>query len=147
MAEASIRAALIGDAPQISELITELGYPTVSEAMRDRLAVILTDPNYATFVADAGRIVVGVAGGVLSRYYEKDGVYARIAVLAVSSTARGQGIGAQLVQAVERWAVTKGAREVYVNSGLHRDEAHRFYERNGYARTGYRFFKQLNDTR
>jgi GNAT superfamily N-acetyltransferase len=147
MADAGIRDAQIGDAPQISELITELGYPTASEAMRDRLAMILIDPDYATFVASAGAAVVGVAGGTLSRYYEKDGVYARIAVLAVSSMARGQRIGAQLVQAVERWAAAKGAREVYVNSGLHRDEAHRFYERNGYARTGYRFFKQLNDTR
>jgi GNAT superfamily N-acetyltransferase len=141
MAGVDIRDAVIGDAEQIGQLITELGYPTSSEAMRDRLAIILADPSYATFVADTDGGVVGVAGAALSWYYEKDGRYARLAVLAVSSTARGLGIGRQLVQAIERWAATQGAREVFVNSGFHRGEAHAFYERCGYSRTGFRFVK------
>lgn len=139
-----IRDAVIGDAEQVAKLITELGYPTPFEAMRDRLTMILADPNYATFVADTGGDVVGVAGATLSRYYEKDGLYSRLVVLVVSSTARGLGIGGQLVQAVERWSTTKGAREVVVNSGLHRGEAHHFYEGCGYARTGFRFVKQMD---
>lgn len=140
----SIRDAVMDDAEPVGQLITELGYPTTAEAMRNRLAMILTDPSYATFVADTGTGVVGVAGGTLDRYYEKDGIYSRLAVLAVSSTARGLGIGSQLVQAVERWAAGKGAREVFVNSGLHRIEAHGFYERCGYTRTGFRFVKPMN---
>ncbi len=134
----------MGDAEQVSQLITELGYPTTLEAMRERLSRILTDPNYATFVADRDGDVVGVAGATLSWYYEKDGMYSRLAVLAVSSTARGLGIGGQLVQAIEAWTTAKGVREVFVNSGLHRGDAHRFYERCGYSRTGFRFVKQLN---
>jgi len=134
----------MGDAERVSQLITELGYPTTFEAMRDRLSRILTDPNYATFVADRDGDVVGVAGATLSWYYEKDGMYSRLAVLAVSSTARGLGIGGQLVQATEAWAIAKGVREVFVNSGLHRGDAHRFYERCGYSQTGFRFVKQLN---
>ena len=31
------------------------------------------------------------------------------------------------------------------NSALHRGDAHGFYERRQYVRTGYRFVKQLND--
>lgn len=137
----------MGDAEQVAQLITELGYPTTFEAMRDRLSTILADPSYATFVADAGGDVVGVAGAAFSWYYEKDGMYSRLLVLAVSSTTRGLGIGGELVQAVERWAIAKGAREVVVNSGLHRSDAHRFYERCGYSRTGFRFVKQLGAQR
>lgn len=144
MADAKVRAAAIGDAEQVSQLITELGYPTTLEAMRERLSRILSDPNYATFVADKDGDVVGVAGATLSWYYEKDGMYSRLAVLAVSATARGLGIGGQLVQATEAWTTAKGVREVFVNSGLHRGDAHRFYERCGYSRTGFRFVKQLN---
>jgi N-acetylglutamate synthase-like GNAT family acetyltransferase len=144
MADAKVRTAIMGDAEQVSQLITELGYPTTLEAMRERLSRILTDPNYATFVADRDGDVVGVAGATLSWYYEKDGMYSRLAVLAVSSTARGLGIGGQLVQAIEAWTTAKGVREVFVNSGLHRGDAHRFYERCGYSRTGFRFVKQLN---
>jgi GNAT superfamily N-acetyltransferase len=144
MASVNIRDAVLGDAEPIGKLITELGYPTTSEAMWDRLTIILNDPNYATFVADAGGSVIGVAGAILSWYYEKDGLYSRLAVLAVSSTARGLGIGGQLVQAVEHWAASKGAREVFVNSGFHRGDAHGFYERCGYSRTGFRFVKRLD---
>lgn len=144
MASTGIRDAVIGDAGPVGDLITELGYPTTPEAMRDRLAMILSDPGYTTLVADTGGNVVGVAGASLDLYYEKDGLYSRLLVLAVSLEARGQGIGDQLIQAIERWAASKGAREVFVNSGLHRVEAHGFYERCGYSRTGFRFVKQLD---
>lgn len=36
-----------------------------------------------------------------------------------------------------------GVKDVRVSSGLHREEAHRFYEAAGYAKTGYRFRKVL----
>lgn len=144
MADVEIRDAVMGDAEQVSKLVTELGYPTTVEAMRNRLATILIDPNYATLVADTAGAVVGVAGAILSRYYEKDGIYSRLAVLAVSSTAQGLGIGGKLVEAIESWSTAKGAREVFVNSGLHRGRAHDFYERCGYSRTGFRFVKELN---
>jgi GNAT superfamily N-acetyltransferase len=145
MEHSLIRAATIDDAQRVSQLMTELGYPTTVEAMRDRLEAIVADPNYATFVADTKACVVGVAGATLGKHYEKDGVYCQLLVLAVSSTARGQGTGSRLVEAVERWAESKGARAIVVNSALHRGDAHRFYERRKYARTGYRFVKQLNE--
>ena len=140
-----VRSAVVADAERVSLLITELGYPTNDEAMRNRLAVILGDPDYATFVAESGTNVIGVAGGSLDWYYEKDGRYSRILVLAVSSSARGIGIGSQLVSAIEQWAGSNGAREVFVNSGVQRKDAHRFYERCGYSRTGFRFVKRLTD--
>jgi GNAT superfamily N-acetyltransferase len=138
-----VRDAVIEDAEAIGRLITELGYPTTHEEMRQRLVTILADAAYGTFVADAGANVVGVTAASLGRYYEKDGVYSRLLVLAVSSTVQGLGIGSRLVEAVERWSVARGARDVIVTSALRRVEAHGFYERRGYARTGYRFVKQL----
>ena len=138
-----IRNAVIGDAAMVARLITDLGYPTTAAEMTDRLEMILSDPNYITVVAEFNGEVVGVAGATIARYYEKDGLYSRLVVLAVSSTARGLGIGRQLVEAVERWSTGKGARECFVNSGLHRSEAHGFYERCGYPRNGFRFVKQL----
>lgn len=88
-----VRDAVLEDAEDVAKLITELGYPTIPEAMRERLAMILADPIYATFVADTGGGVVGVAGAALGRYYEKDGIYSRLVVLAVSASARGMGPG------------------------------------------------------
>jgi GNAT superfamily N-acetyltransferase len=131
------------DAAAIGELMTELGYPTTAEAMRDRLKAVASDPGYVTLVAETDDGVVGVIGGTTGHYYEKDGVYARLLVLSVSSTSRGTGIGAQLVDALERWALSRGARDIVVNSAFHRARAHAFYERCGYARTGLRLVKTL----
>jgi GNAT superfamily N-acetyltransferase len=64
-------------------------------------------------------------------------------VLAVSSQSRGSGIGAELVTALERWAVSRGARDIIVNSAFRRTRAHAFYERLGYAGTGVRLVKRL----
>jgi GNAT superfamily N-acetyltransferase len=133
----------IGDAERISELVNELGYPTTIAEMSSRLSMILTDPDYVTYVAEVDSCVVGIAGATLGRYYERNGIYSRLVILAVSSAARG--IGSELVAAIESWSITKGAHEMFVNSGLHRNDAHRFYERCGYQRTGYRFVKQLGE--
>ena len=143
----SIRDADSGDAESIAALVSGLGYPTTADAMRQRLATILADSTYCTLVAEQARTVVGVAGATINHYYERDGVYARIAALAVSPDSQRRGIGTALVQAVERWSLTHGAHEVFVNSGTQRREAHQFYERHGYAATGLRFVKALDHAR
>jgi GNAT superfamily N-acetyltransferase len=143
MEPAIIRQAEADDAGRVAELMTELGYPTTTEGMTERLSAILSDPHYLTLVAATDAGIAGVGGARLGRYYEKDGRYAQLVVLSVAATARGRGIGAQLVEAIERWAAANGARDVVVTSALHRAEAHGFYERRGYLRTGFRFVKQL----
>ncbi len=139
----SIREATATDAPAIAELISELGYPTTPLEMAERLAGIAGEPAYRTLVAVAGANVVGVAGIGLGRYYERNGLYARLLVLAVRTGERGGGIGRGLADAAERWAAAQGARAMIVNTGRQRLEAHRFYERQGYVATGFRFVKEL----
>ena len=138
-----IRSAAKADAAAIAELMTELGYPTTAEAMRDRLNALMPDVSYVTLVAETDGHIVGMIGGTTGYYYEKDGLYARLLVLCVSSQARGSGIGAQLVDALEQWAVSRGARDIVVNSAFHRTRAHAFYERLGYVGTGVRMVKTL----
>jgi GNAT superfamily N-acetyltransferase len=143
MSMLEVRPIRLEDAPVAAGLITELGYPTEVEAMTSRLTAILADPDYATFVAERSGSVVGVAGVAVDWFYERDGRYGRLLVLVVSATARGTGIGTRLVEVVERWATDRGARGIVVNSALHRHDTHGFYERRGYARTGFRFVKPL----
>jgi len=44
--------------------------------------------------------------------------------------------------AAERWARGHGAAQLHLTTGLHRDDAHRFYERLGYERTGTRYVRK-----
>ena len=139
----SIRDAEEADAGVIAELISQLGYPTLEFEMIERLARVRVDPQYRTLVAEVGTVVVGVAGVGLAPFYEHNGTYCRLLVLAVDDKHRRHGVGQQLVQAAEDWAAGRGAAAMVVNSSHHRHDAHRFYERAGYKSTGVRFVKTL----
>ncbi len=139
----SIREATLDDAAPIANLVTALGYPSNAGDMRERLAGLLADPVYVTLVAENGGEIAGVAGACMARFYEKNGVYARLVALVVSEESHGRGVGASLVRAVERWANGKGAVEIFLNSGVQREGARRFYEKLGYRVTGVRFSKEL----
>ena len=143
MADVVVRDAALSDAEPVAELITQLGYPTTPAEMAQRFAGLLADPGYATFVAEHRSSVIGVVGGAIARYYEKNGLYARLVVLAVSEKSRGLGVGASLVRAIEHWAIERGTVEILVNSGSHRVDAHRFYQSHGYRQTGIRLVKGL----
>jgi GNAT superfamily N-acetyltransferase len=138
------REATLADAAAIAGLVSQLGYPTGPADMLDRLASILAKADYATFVADLSRGVVGVVGVRLGDYYERTGVYAQVVLLSVEAAAQRCGVGRALLTAAENWARDRGAGAVLVQSGHQRFDAHAFYEHVGYTSTGLRFVKQLN---
>lgn len=143
MSSVTLRNAGVEDAADIAGLITELGYPTAPDEMRDRLDALLAGGDVVAFVAEHEGRVLGLAGASLSRYFEKSGRYARLLVLVVADSGRRLGIGGMLIGRVEQWAKESGAREIFVNSGSHRVQAHRFYEGKGFRPTGLRFVKQI----
>lgn len=71
--------------------------------------------------------------------------YVEISGLIVDAEARGRGIGALLLRAVEAWAAELGVPSVRLRANIVRVDAHRFYEREGFARrkTQYMFEKAL----
>jgi GNAT superfamily N-acetyltransferase len=139
----SIREAAASDAGSIAGLISKLGYPTLESDMIQRLARVQGDSSYRTLVAEVGASVVGMVGCGLAPYYERNGVYCRLLVLAVDERLRRNGIEQALIQAAEQWAAEQGASAMLVNSAHRRRDAHGFYERAGYRSTGVRFVKKL----
>ncbi len=144
MPDFDIRETRLADADSLAFLVSELGYPSTRNEMTERLVGLLSDPNYVAFVAERRSEILGLGGGNLSRYFEKNGIYARLVILVVSQAARGLGVGTALLEAVEHWARSLGAGELIVNSGSHRQAAHRFYERCGFQITGVRLAKSIS---
>jgi GNAT superfamily N-acetyltransferase len=139
----SIRTFAEGDLDAAAALVTELGYPTTRDQMRQRMAAIASHPDHATFVAVADGRVVAMVGASVTPSYEHDGSTGRINAMVVSEAARGQGIGARLVATAEDWASDRGAEVMMLNSHIRRDGAHAFYRRLGYSETGKRFVRSL----
>jgi sarcosine oxidase gamma subunit len=67
-----IRTAEERDTAALARLMTQLGYPTSPAEMGERLEAILRSPGYYTVVAEAEEEVIGMAGVIVGRYYERN---------------------------------------------------------------------------
>jgi GNAT superfamily N-acetyltransferase len=142
----AIRDATADDAAALEPLFTELGHPTSAEEFRARFARLraAARPGDRALVAvEAGRVVglvVTHATPVLHR--AKD--VGRVTVLVVAPDRQGRGIGRALLATAEEMFRDLGLERVELTSGARRVDAHRFYERYGYAREGVRFARRLD---
>src|SRR5204862_7668851 len=66
-----------------------------------------------------------------------------IVALVVSRESRRRGTGGRLIAEAEKNLIQRGITRVAVTARFEREKAHQFYEKLGYARTGFRFAKNL----
>jgi GNAT superfamily N-acetyltransferase len=142
----TIRAAKAEDAPAMAGLCGQLGYPSATDEVGRRLAVLLARPDHAVFVAE--REGVGVVGWVhvyLSPLLERD-LQSEIGGLVVDEAHRGLGAGRVLMAQAERWTAEHGGHAVRLRSNVIRKEAHEFYRRLGYEdiKTSHTFHKPID---
>jgi len=145
MADAvTIRPAVPADAPVISELLGQLGYPASASEIPQRLRAIVDFPTASAFVATNryGEVVGVITAQIIPSIHDNEPV-AWLTTLVVLEDARGAGIGSALVKHVEQWATRNGAKRLSVTSGKQRKASHEFYEKRDYENTGLRFTKKL----
>ena len=139
-----IRDATESDAEALAELLAELGYPVLPAHLPERLARFTLVGN--------GRVLVAVVDGAIRAFAAIETTYpihhakpvAHLSSFAVGRPARHQGIGRQLLRAVEQAARDAGCSGVVVTSAEHRADAHAFYPSAGWAATGRRFGRPLD---
>jgi GNAT superfamily N-acetyltransferase len=141
----SIRAMAVNDIERVAALSAQLGYPVSAADVQQRWQRINQKIGNACLVAvDASDHVIGWI-----HVHEIDRLetvlYAEIGGLVVDEAVRKQGVGKLLMSAAESWVLEQGYPLVRLSSGLHRTDAHRFYEHIGYhnIRTAYWFEKVL----
>ncbi|PPK64106.1 GNAT family N-acetyltransferase [Actinokineospora auranticolor] len=144
-----IRPVRSADAPAVTALLVELGYPDNTEAgVRRRLARWSGTEHGAAFVAESGGRVVGVVAVAAIPLLEREGALGRIVALVVDETRRGSGVGRGLVAAAEAAARELGCVVMEVTSSRHRTGAHAFYRALGYedwCDQKARFVRELGD--
>jgi predicted N-acetyltransferase YhbS len=140
-----IRPMLPTDAPRVSELATQLGYPSSSDDIVHRLEELAGHHRAAALVAadEVDKVIGWIQVERTPSLAVSDS--ALIGGLVVDEAHRSARVGAALLEAGERWARANGARTMTVSSRVAREGAHRFYEREGYDlnKTSHIFAKEL----
>lgn len=141
----TVRPLTLEDAEAASSLSTQLGYPCDAATMRDRIHQLAKSSDRIAFVAVLEDIVVGWADAGIERHLQSAEVV-ELGGLVVQEGHRGLGIGRRLCEAVEAWAISHDIPRVRVRSQIKRQDAHRFYLRDGYKhiKTSEVFEKRLD---
>ena len=130
---ARIREAVAADAGALAPLSAQLGYPADAATIARRLGHITARRAGVVLVAvDARGGVLGFAQAEPRRLVFTE-PFVELAALVVAETARGHGVGATLLDAIEAWARGRGFASLRVRSNVVRERAHRFYLREGFA--------------
>ena len=126
----TIERALSSDAGALAALATELGYPSTAAQITGRLAEF--DDEHRVWVARADGAVIGWIHAHVARSLVME-PYVEIGGLVVREGERDKGVGPRLIEEASAWARSLGCTRVGVHSNVVREDAHRFYEREGFV--------------
>lgn len=143
--DADLRSASLIDADDVAALLSELGYPCEQPEAAQRIATITENDRQALVVARVGGVVSGLVALDFMYYLPLGTTTCRITALVVSPSARGQGLGRELLREAERRARGGGAARLELSSGSQRADAHAFYKACGFSDGTLRFIKRLGD--
>ncbi|MBC7725393.1 MAG: GNAT family N-acetyltransferase [Burkholderiaceae bacterium] len=130
-----IRAATLGDADAIFGLLSQLEKGFVPERASFDAAYIDAVQDAGDHIllvaADESDRVIGYTLTTLARLFHTNGLSAQLQELVVDVGSRGRRVGSQLVTAVERECLARGARQLTVTSR----RGASFYEGHDYRST------------
>lgn len=112
----------------------EAGGADLDPAYLTAFRAITADPAQVEYVAELKGIVVGCLQlSILPGLGLRGALRGQIESVRVASDRRGQGIGGDLIRFAVEQARARGCRMVQLTSDSSRKDAHRFYERLGFA--------------
>ena len=138
----TVRRATEADLPRIVELLGQLSLgddrdspaEPLPESYRAALRQIEADPRQQLLVAEAeGHVVATATLGIIANLSYRGRPWAFVEALVVDSSARGKGYGEALLRYAIEEARRAGCYKVSLTSNKRRTEAHRFYEKMGFA--------------
>ena len=139
----TVRAAQLTDAEAVATLLTQMGYPTATEAAEGHIDRFTRGSASYLQVAELGPEVVGLVATHLVPRMDDDEWSCRITDLVVSNAHRRLGFGSVLLTAAEGHARTHGARRLDLSSGDWRQDAHAFYPKAGFTSHSRGFTRRL----
>jgi PhnO protein len=137
-----IRAGIKEDLEAVYRLMQQLSsHEFTKEQFEDCYSFNLVKRNI--FVYEKDHFICGCVIYNIHYYLHFSRKTAEIVSLIVDENYRGQGIGKELLSAIEQIAAGSECVCLEVASGKQREDAHRFYTREGFAFDHYKFTKEL----
>jgi GNAT superfamily N-acetyltransferase len=139
----AIRKATVDDARKLAALLKEIGWferfntgetDPLATQVRERLQQCLADGSHSVFVAQeqAGEIM-GYGSVHWLPYLFMSGPEGYVSELFVSASARGQGIGRELLKVIEHEARARGCQRLSLTNLRNRES----YKRRFYLKAGW----------
>jgi GNAT superfamily N-acetyltransferase len=119
--------------PCMQELRTHLQQETFDELVRD-----MQRDGYVLAYLGSDQTVFSVAGFRIKRTLFCDR-FLYVDDLVTTAAQRSKGYGKILLEWLKDRARAEGCAQLHLDSGIRREDAHRFYQRNGVAIAGYHF--------
>lgn len=144
------REVQIADAPFLVPLMEQLGYSIDEAIMKENILNYIHLPNQKAWVAEKSKQVVGCIAVAITNYFHRPGSFLRVITMIVEEKERRSGIGQNLMDFAEEFALDQGCSHIELTSGMHRAKlgSHQFYRSLGYTELNEikkYFAKQLKD--
>ena len=140
-----IRACTRADFEQILELLQQLWPEKILD--RDAIGCVysraLASDLQRYLCAVESDSVVGFCSLTIKNNLWQAGYLAHVDELVVRKEKRGEGIGVAPLAAITGVAKQAGCARIELDSALHRLDAHKFYEQQGFENRAYLFSKSL----
>ncbi|MCU6667746.1 aminoalkylphosphonate N-acetyltransferase [Enterobacteriaceae bacterium H4N4] len=144
MPECALRPATPEDVEAVYGLICELKQAELDRpAFHAGFTANLQDHNMRYQLAEQDGHIVGMIGLHMQFHLHHANWIGEIQELVVMPQARGLKVGSQLLAWAEHEARQAGAEMTELSTSVKRHDAHRFYLREGYAQSHFRFTKPL----
>ena len=141
----SFRNATMGDFQAIFLLLKQL-WPD-EELSRERTRAIFEDAlknrGGVQLVIRNREIIVGYASVTFRQDIQAQGRVAYLSEFVVDEVYRNRGFGESLLREISRQSKAAGAKELQLSSTFRREDVHAFYEKRGFHKTAYFFWKEL----
>jgi len=130
----TLQTAAVDDLESLAKLYEELsGEETDLYKMKENFKLMESNPNYIVLTAKEDNLVVGSVMGIICLdLVRKCKPFMVIENVIVKNSWRGRGIGVKLMEEIEGIGRKRECYYTMFVSGVHRKEAHLFYEAIGY---------------
>ncbi|WP_042457255.1 GNAT family N-acetyltransferase [Neobacillus dielmonensis] len=141
-----IRKARVEDCQQIFLLLNQLDYHDTELFLKEKVEKLLMDPNEELLVFEEEHSVIAFISVHYIPQLAVKGDFARISYFAVDKTIRSKGIGRQIEEHCTDLALNRNCDRMEVHCHSRRENAHRFYMRQGFIESPKYFIKMLSQS-